>query len=203
MTELKEPIQGNKIILARYWGYYMASEANIHAFTSALAQSSTMHPEGIRYLEIGLGNCGTINAVDWTLSQLPGNHRIVGIEHVSWTMAFLMPYLAELVIRDQHQVPDGEWDVVFIDACHCKQCVINDFDSIKDRLSDRAFVIFHDTNPEAQEMHANMSSHQHEGIKVLEGLAECDLSGFNLLHNTPGSKTSNGLRVYQKEPMNP
>lgn len=187
-----------QIQTAKYWGFFMASEANAKAFTRALILASSMHPEGIRYLEIGLGNCGTINAVDWTLSQLPGNHRMVGVEHVSWTMAFLVPYLAELVIRDEHQIPDGTWDVVFIDACHCKQCVMNDFNSIKDRLSDRAFVLFHDTNPEAQGMHANMSEHQHQGIEVVAALDECDLSGFELVAETPGGPTFNGLRIYQK-----
>lgn len=177
----------------------MSDEHNVKAFTSALIECSQRHPDGIRYLEIGLGNCGTINAVDWTLSQLPGNHEMVGVEHVSWTMAFLVPYLTKLIIRDQHQVPDGPWDFVFIDACHCKQCVINDFNSIKDILSEKAFVVFHDTSPGSQGMHANMSEHQKEGIQVLAALNEVDLSGFDLIADTPGSMPDvNGLRVYQK-----
>lgn len=188
------------MIVPKFWGYCMADKPNVDAFTETLEKSSGDHPDGIRYLEIGLGNCGTINAVDLILSQLPGNHRIVGVEHVDWTMAFLVPYLAELVIRDGHQVPDGTWDVVFIDACHCKDCVVNDFNSIKDRLSDRAYVIFHDTSPGSQGLHANMSPHQKDGIQVLAALNELDLSGFDLLHDTPGSMPDvNGLRVYQKK----
>lgn len=183
---------------AQYWGYCFGDTENVAAFTDVLQQASEMHPEGIRYLEIGLGNCGTINAVDFTLSQLPGNHRMVGIDHVSWTMAFMVPYLAELIIRDGHQVPEGLWDVIFIDACHCKQCVINDFKSVKDKLSERGLLVFHDTSPDFQGMHANMSEHQKGGIEVLAALEECDLSLFDLIAETPGHHPhTSGIRVYQ------
>lgn len=188
--------------LPRYWGFCMNGKENIESFSSALQAASLGRPEGIRYLEIGLGNCGTINSVDFILNQLPGEHRIVGIEHVSWTMAFLVPYRAELIIRDAHQVPDGPWDVVFIDACHCKQCVVNDFNSIRDAVVPGGFVIFHDTSPEFQGMHANMSDmseHQKNGIEVLAALEECDLSGFKLIADTPGHYPEvDGLRIYQK-----
>jgi len=188
------------IVQSEYWGICMNSKGNAEAFTNALVASSIMHPEGIRYLEVGLGGCGTINAVDWTLSQLPGNHKMVGVEHVSWGEGFMMPYLASLFIRDAHQIPQGEWDVVFIDACHCKQCVINDFNSVKDVITSRGFLIFHDTSPEFQGLHANMSEHQKNGIEVLAALEECDLSGFELLADVPGIPPGvSGIRVYQRK----
>lgn len=186
------------INVCNFWGFHMADEFNSRAIANVLEAASSLHPDGINYLEIGLGNCGTLNAVDFMLAQLPGKHTLTGLEIPLWTMAYLVPYFAKLVIREGHSIPEGFYDVILIDGCHCKNCVVEDFASAKKHLSPDGFIIFHDTNPECQGLHKDPGEHSEHGIQVVEALDACDLSDFTLIEETPGVMPgTHGLRVYQ------
>lgn len=187
----------------QYWGWYMNSQENAEAFKRVLQETHELHPDGISYLEIGLGNCGTINAVDFMLAQIPGNHTITGIEVEGWTQKYLTPLASEIIIGGREKIPNREFDIVLIDGCHCKQCVIDDFNSVSFHLAPGGFIIFHDTDDHCQGIHdkACESPHQKKGIEVKSALEELGLPNedWELFHSTVGRASEwHGLNVFRK-----
>ena len=189
------------IQLAQYWGWFMNSQPNAEAFRDVLLSAHELHPEGISYLEIGLGNCGTINAVDYMLDQIPGTHSIVGIEVESWTQKYLTPYRSSIFIGGREVIPQWQYDVVLIDACHCKECVMKDFEAVEGLVTQGGFVLFHDTDEAVQGIHKDTceNPHQVNGIETLAALDEINFTGWESFRKTDGKVEQwHGLHVYRK-----
>jgi hypothetical protein len=83
----------------------------------------------------------------------------------------------------------------FVDGCHGRQCVIDDFNVVKDLISPGGFVLFHDAGIEEQE--TDLQLHCNENIKVRQavidlGLMDGKCEGWTLYKEIIGSRHFGG-----------
>lgn len=111
-----------------------------------------------------------------------------------------------LVLRDAHTLlAEGGWldgledelclDVVLIDGCHGKACVIRDFLGVAPRTLPGSLVIFHDAGEADQG--GDYQPHCREGINVRAALRELGLlegtrPGWEFVEEIPGDKSRGG-----------
>lgn len=199
------------LIIPEFWGYCFRDEHNPQAFADAFGEiRSSLNPAQMRYLEIGLGNCGTVNAVDFLLRQLFSNYSINACEIPEWHHRYLVPASCSCIFfGGRLTIPrDAEYHFIFIDGCHCRRCVVEDFRHVEAMVPAGGFIAFHDTCAPAQGRHtdAGENEHQREGIQVAAAISELGLPNecWELWRETPGTELSHGCRIYRRttRPLN-
>ena len=110
--------------------------------------------------------------------------------------------LSDAVKKGMIQV--GDVAFLFIDGCHCVDCVTEDLETARDLICDRGLLLVHDTDPEHEFGPKDQTYHgDKRGFGVLQGLARVDLEshGFYVKEEIPGVKggvrgVRCGMRVY-------
>ena len=122
-------------------------------------------------------------------------------------------YHSILVLRDDprgwiKQLSDNSLDFVFIDGCHGKKCVMEDFIAIEPKVKPNGLVAFHDCGDE--ETGTDWQSHCNEYINVKNAIIELglfdkkrpgwkiftELSGTRKINKDPNG--GNSLAIFQK-----
>ena len=163
---------------------------NEQTFCDALEVAS-QDVDHFRYLEIGLGNCGTLRAVAVFLDQLGLSWEAHGVDlpgfqgKVFNTKVTIHPVGSEAFLELDHK----SWHFAFIDACHGKACAMREFLAIEPWIEPGGVVCFHDTDPHCQGRH--MQPHCGTGIDVRAAVEELgllggDRQGWEILSQTPG-----------------
>lgn len=164
-----------------------------------------------RYCELGIGDGDTLKAVADVASQLTESWEIYGVDLPSYGGAALklekfQPQNAvlshyrsysgkgihlclfsnEVFLTDQEM----EFDLVFIDACHGKKCVMRDFQMVEPLVRSGGIVCFHDTDEIIQGIYPQ---HCSKGIEVRTALKELGLlngnrPGWRLWSQTLGNR---------------
>lgn len=104
-------------------------------------------------------------------------------------------------------LPMCHW--MFIDGCHCENCVRDDMVAYDSKLVDGGYMLFHDTLPTAQggkaQKYTSFAQHDmivaRRGVAVISALASLDMPsrGYELLYESPpGVDDDRGTRVYRK-----
>lgn len=100
-----------------------------------------------------------------------------------------------------HQVPQSHW--IFIDACHCEDCVEKDALAYCERIKKGGFICFHDANTSCQ---GTYPQHNGKGIGVQNALKRANLEDrdFSLVIKATEPPSEGpisdlgGLMAYQK-----
>lgn len=149
------------IIIPKQWG--MGQEGNEQAITDALvkAHAESQTRNGIfQYLEVGIYTGGTMRAVHEVCKQM-GPSLVIGFDaHDHGVSKWCPPYrrgsqgMAVIFGTRENAVHTlhGEFlNVVFVDACHCVQCAMDDFTAFESFVPPGGRVIFHDASPLCQD----------------------------------------------------
>ena len=182
------------------WG--LCFEGNEQAFTECILATIT---EGWVYLEIGLGCCDTIRAVNAVVAQTGIKEWYLHGVDVPGYRARMMPKNfilhdvgSEAFCKDVQVNPD----MVFIDACHCQFCCQREFKAIENRVTPGGIVVFHDTCAPCQHHHDPQPCGG--GIEVRQGLADLGLldgtrPDWELINETYGQvPKSHGCMMFRR-----
>lgn len=205
------------------WGFCFAG--NEAAFCRALSISAECRMQNAEcrrfdYLEIGIGHGACLRAVSEFLEQFPElDWRIVGVDLPNYSGPGLNPesvgqfYCGPASVEEAKMRPGRtitlcltgateflkrttqQFDFVFIDACHGKACVINDFCGAEALVKPGGVVCFHDTDPACQGEHHQ--PHCGTGIDARAAVTELGLlddsrPGWKRLFETSGDKQKGG-----------
>jgi len=211
------------------WGWCM--DGNELIFTEVLCHSVLMcsNPD-VKYLEIGVGRCGTMRAVCEVFNQMNKPARVIGLELESdpffqkrCAPVTLLEYYAghypvkwydnakvqasilfkQSVAAFETDLKDEMFNVVFVDGCHCKDHTIQDFIACENHVLPGGTVIFHDASPMCQGIHTQSLCPSKSKITVRAALDELGLlSGTRPGWRTAAdaNETPHGIYVVQKSP---
>lgn len=106
------------------------------------------------YLEIGVAQCGTFDAVASILNDTPAMWRAIGIDPSPETRelfdrkycgrAHLITATREEAFRDHRDKIGDRLDFVFVDGCHSEPCATGDFLAVEPLVVPGGLVVFHD-----------------------------------------------------------
>jgi len=180
------------------WGICM--EGNAQPFAEALDLLIRRRPakekRPFTYLEIGVGEGGTLAAVVELLKQYDGlNWSVTGVDiPAGWSYneaavkrnvnGVRLPMASQIVsgsasvyLVPSHKFLTEVWDwpvdFAFVDGCHGKSCVKGDFIGLARHIRRGGIVCFHDASPKCQGYHPQ--PHCGTGIVVREALQELGL----------------------------
>lgn len=119
-------------------------------------------PRTVRVLEIGMHDGGTAKGIEAFLADRGWKLAYVGIDpDTGHTRPRYVPAGGREIIGDSAEVfhlVDGEFDLVWVDGCHCVNHVILDTVHYSPRVKVGGFMLFHDVNPAGQG-----TEHQYHG----------------------------------------
>jgi hypothetical protein len=185
-------------------GFGILSTEDVPFFKQALRFVAGEFKE-VRMLEIGVANGGTTIGVynecqtfNWPLTW----H---GMDMECGRPAFDLGSWGTFHCGDFHkvhqQVPNG-FNFLFIDGCHCYQCVTMDFEIFASKVVKRGLILFHDTNS-----HPSWQNHHEQckpGRMIETRRALADLKLFPLRRTDyafigeQNEGTTQGLTLFQK-----
>ena len=136
---------------------------------SAIAESSADHP--LRVLEIGMHDGGTARGIEAYCARMGAKLEYVGIDPDEGKLRpRYTPAGAVVIIGDSAEVfsqVTGEFDLVWVDGCHCFNHVVLDTLHYEKKVRDGGFICYHDVNPVGEG-----AEHQYHGPVIPEfGLA--------------------------------
>lgn len=114
---------------------------------------------GIKMIELGVANGGTtIGIYNWCV-KFYVLFRWQGFDMAIGKPSFEPDGWGEFIEGNFHSLgvyaKGRECNLLFIDGCHCYECVMKDFAIFSSKVCKRGFILFHDTNshPDWQNHH--------------------------------------------------
>ncbi|MFW6173406.1 MAG: class I SAM-dependent methyltransferase [Elusimicrobiota bacterium] len=154
----------------------------------------------INILEIGVWNGETGTAFVKMAKNFGMNCNYFGIDTKKPEIKLLQemkvivgnannPEVVERLPRDLH--------FILVDACHCFDCVVNQFKIYSPLIVENGIIAFHDTAELVQgdPMSASCDITKDKFIDVVTAIKSLDLSGFVLYRE---AKSGHGIKCYRK-----
>jgi hypothetical protein len=173
--------------MPKLWGWMMEAAAPVmcQAIYNAAVKSEA---NTFRYLELGIGMGQTMKAVCEFLDHLAVPFEVNGLDLANDphnTKATLPETLAgytdrvRVVYDDnrnvrQHFEPQS-MQLIFIDGCHCYECVKRDFEQVETLVAPRGMVVFHDVCTGMQGAHNPQTFHEHRPLEVRRAISDLGL----------------------------
>lgn len=189
-----------KLTVPSNWGLCFAGNEEAFCCAIDVAIASTDRP--FRYVEIGLGFGGGMHAVIQYLEQSGIEFSCDGVDLPEYPIQNCQPHdrlTLRLVGSTNHLISmraNNELaNMVFIDGCHGRQCVTNDFLAAERIIKPGGVIAFHDTDPGCQGIH--FQPHCGEGINARQAVEKLGLltdsrEGWRKLWETAGNKDKGG-----------
>lgn len=157
-------------------------------------------------LEVGVGTGGTATGTAAFCAGRGWSFSWVGLDGTDVTQMVIPKSNAKFIHGNFHdeainnQVPDDAFNLVFIDGCHCLECVKNDFWIFAPKLVVGGTLAFHDTHPNWQGKHVQCQPDRFIGVRA--ALSELELLPcVNPLYRFTGEQDNgngHGFRTYEK-----
>lgn len=162
-------------------------------------------PSGIVIVEVGCRELFTGLALTQICKDNNANFAYYGIDTVKYRDIGDLPDVHQ-IIADANDpkvlnLLPPEFHFVFIDACHCEDCVENQGKMYSSRLVKGGIIAFHDAGDEFQnhvgDGHAETHNRTKLPVGVRKGLDRLDLvsNGYEVLYE---ERKGNGIIVYRK-----
>lgn len=155
------------------------------------------------YLEIGLAQCGTFQAVTSILHDTGADYRAIGIDPAPATREIfdrsfgghrvhLITGTREEAFRDHRDKIGDRLDFVFVDGCHSEPCATGDFLAVEPLVVPGGLVVFHDcwNGPAGIQPHCQMDLGVIPALKKL-GLFDDTRPGWKRLPDWTTDMTKN------------
>jgi hypothetical protein len=179
--------------------------------------------ESIRFVEVGTGLGDDAGKTARDLLVEIDNHVL---DRVCTPLTFILSYygidafgpdphltdkrfifINELSYKAVQWLP-SELHWVFLDGCHCYECVWRDIAVYAPRLVHGGELVFHDASPPGQgrEPQDIYPGHQHSPATAAQGIAVRRVlddvmpnrSGFRMISRAPEEQPLGGVEIYQK-----
>ena len=154
-------------------------------------------------VEIGLWDGLTAYAICQILDEIQYKYTFWGIDNRRYKIPEGLKGKITSIIMDANnsnifKFLPTEFHLVIVDACHCKQCAVNQFNLYAPRIARGGVIAFHDTAQESQGDIVSVGC-ENATIEVLEALEELKLGdkGFIMIREELPIKR-HGIRFYQK-----
>jgi hypothetical protein len=177
------------------------------------AIDSMLNPErNFTYVEIGIGPGHTLFNVGLYLSKKTLRWKAFGIDiEDGWSLD--LSYMTKVIQEDiekhfaidltgsQSFLPtldDDSVDLMLIDGCHGKTCVMQDFLLAEDKIKNGGCIAFHDSDPECQgkdfQPHCGQPIQVRDALKEL-GLLDGRCKGWVMVCDVIGDKEQEGRGI--------
>lgn len=126
----------------------------------------------LRVIEIGMHDGGTAKGIEAYCQSITNTHHNVYLEYYGidpddgTTRPRHIPKNGKVICGQSSEVFDQvppEVDLVWVDGCHCRNCVILDIVNYAPKVKVGGFLCFHDANPVGQGQ-----EHQYHGPEIPE-----------------------------------
>lgn len=185
---------------------------DVEVLEACLSIVAPLHAPGdertLRVLEIGMHDGATARGIESFLADRSWRLAYVGIDvDDGTTRSRHVPAGGREIVGDSAEVfhlVDGEFDLVWVDGCHCVNHVVLDTIHYSPRVRLGGFMLFHDANPAGQGC-----DHQPHGPSIPEfGLAidaghravRWPFEGWELfMERFPSDVHNCGTRAYRRK----
>lgn len=137
-------------------GYGAIVREDVDVLEACLGQiiDGNKNGEPVRVLEIGMHDGGTARGIERYVKAAALTLLYVGIDPDDGkTRPRHVPELGCVVVGDSAEVFErigGEFDLVWVDGCHCRSHVVLDTVNYAPMVRPGGFICFHDANPRGQ-----------------------------------------------------
>lgn len=160
-------------------------------------------------LEIGVANGGTTIGIYNHCKLMGWGFNWVGLDMVCGRPAFDLGDWGKFICGDCHSpevinqvMKEGEFNFIFIDGCHCRECVRLDFVLYSPLLVSGGLLAFHDTCPATTWQNHHIQCQPDRFIETRAALEDlkllpCRRSDYNFIAEQAQGETQ-GMILYRK-----
>lgn len=162
---------------------------------------------GIKLIELGVANGGTtIGIFNWCEEQYV-NFRWQGLDNPCGAPDFDLGVWGRFYSGDFHDpkivgAVEGGANLLFIDGCHCYNCVVDDFLLYSPKVAQNGFILFHDTNSNPNWQNHHQQCKPDRMIETRRALRDLNLwpinrDDYKFIGEQDEGKTQ-GMMLFQK-----